>query len=74
MSVGVCSFVAKIQDLDIPLPRNQNLIVKSLMAHRRKVIDVAHFSEAVDERVAQRRHDLLESTNVCSKLVNGYNL
>ena len=59
-------FVAKIQDLNIPIARNQNLIIKSIMAHRKQVVGIACISEDTDAKVAHRRHDLLQSTGVCA--------
>ena len=64
-SLFMRSFVAKIQDLDIPLMRNQNIIIKLLMAHRQHIISIAHITENVNPQVAARRLQLLESKDVC---------
>ncbi len=59
------SFISKIQDKDIPIARNQNLVIKTLMSHRAEVVDIAHISETVNPQVAAKRLELLQSKMVC---------
>jgi hypothetical protein len=61
----LCSFVAKIHDLDIAIPRNQNLIIKGLMANRRDIVDIAYISDkSNDKEVIIKRQQMLENSDV----------
>lgn len=53
--------VAKVEDLNIPIQRNQNLIVKYLTARRQTVIDIAFIDVEGDAEVNQLRLELLRS-------------
>ena len=58
------SFIAKIQDMNIPIIRNQNLIIKSIVAYQKDIFDVAYITNTVNKEFIARRHQLLEDTSV----------
>eukprot|EP00039_Didymoeca_costata_P001936 m.56376 g.56376 ORF g.56376 m.56376 type:complete len:2661 (+) comp11036_c1_seq1:86-8068(+) len=51
--------VIKLEDVNIPLKRNQDLIIKSLMKHRDSVISVAYIDDQSDPKINALRTDLL---------------
>ncbi len=60
--VRVCvRSLAKLHDLNIPLVRNQNTIIKNLMTHRKEIFDHAYIDEGSDPEIAAKRHDLLSN-------------
>ena len=61
--------MAKIHDINIPIARNQNMIMKMLMSHRKDVIDIAYITENDDPAVLKKCHELLESTDVSQSLI-----
>eukprot|EP00050_Salpingoeca_kvevrii_P002520 m.196116 g.196116 ORF g.196116 m.196116 type:complete len:2530 (-) comp10628_c0_seq6:379-7968(-) len=51
--------VSKVEELNIPLKRNQNFIVKYLMEYRSKVIAIALIDDASDPDINRQRMELL---------------
>eukprot|EP00039_Didymoeca_costata_P011469 m.161015 g.161015 ORF g.161015 m.161015 type:complete len:2636 (+) comp15183_c0_seq1:24-7931(+) len=51
--------IVKLEDVNIPLKRNQDIIIKSLMKHRQEVIAVAFIDDQSSPAVNAKRTDLL---------------
>jgi hypothetical protein len=60
-----CSrFATKLEEDDVVIPRNQSLIIKTVMAYRSSIVEVAYISETDDPKVVENRRRLLQSTDV----------
>ena len=57
-------FATKLEDDDVVVPRNQALIIKTVMTYRSSIVEVAHISETDDAKVVETRRRLLQSTDV----------
>ena len=55
--------VAKVEEWNLPLKRNQELIIKHLWTERKRVIDIAEIDDASDEQINKQRIALLSREN-----------
>mmetsp|Transcript_19552 Transcript_19552/g.58269 ORF Transcript_19552/g.58269 Transcript_19552/m.58269 type:complete len:2305 (+) Transcript_19552:63-6977(+) len=61
--------VAKLEDLNIPLQRNQDIIMKALTLHRSTVVDAALIDDVSDPKINDSRMQMLRGANVASPLL-----
>jgi hypothetical protein len=58
--------VAKLEDLNIPLQRNQNIIMKAITLHRSVVVDAALIDDRSDPVINDQRMSMLRGANVAT--------
>ena len=58
------SILTKLDDMGISMKRNQDITIKYLMTHRKKIIEVAYIDEEDNGDVDRKRHELLQRDSV----------
>lgn len=53
--------IAKVEEYDLPLKRNQQLTIKNLMLHKKALIDVAYIDDDSSSTINAQRLELLRS-------------
>jgi inositol 1,4,5-triphosphate receptor type 1 len=62
--------IAKVEEYDLPLKRNQLLTIKNLMLHKKSLIDVAYIDDNSNPIINQQRLELLRSTKDATGTAN----
>jgi hypothetical protein len=59
----------RLNELNVPLKRNQSLIVQMVMTYRKQIVDVALIDELCDPELIKKRSELLRSPEVSELLL-----
>jgi hypothetical protein len=66
----ICRVGTRLNELNVPLKRNQSLIVQMVMTYRKQIVDVALIDELCDPELIKKRSELLRSPEVSEPLLS----